>query len=270
MPRGEKNRKLSDDQRAEIVRRYTTRLPGSAWEGSKMLAAEFGVGDGTIRYVLRRAGVTIRSAKEAHAHGKRCGPIKHTEQLGEPPMCACGCGQPTHWVRSKYRWAKYVRGHYRDDAPYKSETWLREQYQTRRRSISDISKECSVNMATVIKFMKKFGIARRTTKESLKGIQAGARNPAWKGGVTPERQRLYKTEGWKTLIKAVFARDGYACQRCKKGISGKSKRMGCAHHIKSFAEYPDLRTDMANLVTLCRACHEWVHSNANTARDFLS
>ncbi|PTD20049.1 HNH endonuclease [Sphingomonas fennica] len=41
------------------------------------------------------------------------------------------------------------------------------------------------------------------------------------------------------------------------------------HHIGSWARYPGLRLDLANLSLLCRGCHKWVHSRGNTGRLFL-
>jgi hypothetical protein len=96
----------------------------------------------------------------------------------------------------------------------------------------------------------------------------GAKNPAWKGGVTPERQRLYKTAEWKAALAATFARDDYHCRRC-----GTAKTGGVvlhAHHIASFAEHQERRFDLDNLVTLCRTCHLWVHSKQNIANEFLA
>ena len=270
MPRGENNRKLSDDDRIEVVRRYTTPLPDGTWEGSKILGKDFGVHPNTVAYILQRSGITIRSAKESHAHGKRCGPFKHIAQIEEPPLCACGCGTPAHWVRGKYQWSKYAHGHYRKNKPYKEERWLREQYEAMRRSAIEIAVECGVNQTTVIRAMEGFGIKRRDAREAHKGTQAGSNNPAWKGGVTPERQRLCKTTEWKDLIKAIYKRDDYRCQRCQQGITGsKRDREPCAHHIKSWAEYPDLRREPTNLITLCRECHVWVHSLENINRDFI-
>lgn len=51
--------------------------------------------------------------------------------------------------------------------------------------------------------------------------------------------------------KAVFAKDDYICQICKK-------RGGYleAHHIKQFAHYPKLRFELSNGKTLCRKCHD--------------
>jgi transposase-like protein len=270
MPRGENNRRLSDTDRIEVVRRYTTPLKDGTWEGSTAIAASFGVNRNTILYTLQRANVTIRDPQESHAHGKRCGPIKHLEQLEDAPLCACGCAMPTYWIRSKYRWAKYAQGHRYTDAPYKLQNWLIEQYVVKGRTVDSLALECGVNKTTVIAQMERFGIKRRDARLAHKGVQAGEKNPAWKGGTTPERQQLYKTEEWKTLLKTVYARDNYTCQHCGRGtIGGKGLRSSVAHHIKSFAEYPDLRTEMTNLVTLCRECHLWVHSLENMTRKFL-
>lgn len=260
---------ITPELKKEIIRQYTTRLPDGTWKGATLIGRELGISQPTVSSVLRQNEIPIRNAKEAHAHGKRCGPIKHTEQLGNPPLCACGCETPTHWARSKYRWAKYVRGHYRQDAPYKDEQWLHEQYVMSRRGLSDIASECGVNPATIIHYMERFGIVRRNAHDAHKGIQAGDRNPAWKGGVTPERQRLYKQGGWREFVKKIYARDNYTCQRCQQGISGNQKRGAAAHHIKPWAGHPELRFDPANIVTLCKACHHWVHSKQNTTRAFI-
>lgn len=258
------------DMRDEIIRQYTTRLPDGTWKGGKSIAREFGISPQTVANVIQSAGIQMRTVKEAHAHGKRSGPIKHIEQLGQPPLCACGCGSPTHWVRSKYQWATFARGHYRKDAPYKSREWLLEQYIEKQRGIPSIARECKVNVTTIIKFMKQFGIERRDARAAHIGTQAGSRNPAWKGGTTPLRQQLYKTQEWKALLKDIYARDNYTCQRCKRNThGGRGRRSSVAHHIKSFAEHPALRMEPANLITLCRKCHEWVHSKANTAREYL-
>jgi len=261
--------RIPDSMKAEIARQYTTRLPDGTWKGSEMIARDLSIAGSSVQNVLHEMGIPIRSAKEAHSHGKRCGPVKYTERLDEPSLCQCGCGEPTYWDRTHNRWARYVRSHRHKDAPYKHEDWLREQYVVLRRTVPDIANECAVNTTTIIGVMKRFGIARRHISEALKGVQAGEHNPAWKGGVTPERQRLYGTDEWKTLVKSIFARDNYTCQRCKKGISGTKKRQGAAHHIKSWADYRDLRFEPSNLVTLCRECHVWVHSLDNKAREFL-
>jgi hypothetical protein len=168
------------------------------------------------------------------------------------------------------RWAKFIVGHRYQKAPYKDAVWLRDQYETKRRNTPDIAKEFNVNISTIARYLERFGIERRDISAALIGVQSGANNPAWKGGTTPERQRQYKTQEWKALLKAVYARDHYTCQRCKCGTTGgMSMKSSVAHHIKSYSDYPELRTDMGNLVTLCRKCHLWVHSLANVDREYL-
>lgn len=49
--------------------------------------------------------------------------------------------------------------------------------------------------------------------------------------------------------KAVFERDGYHCREC-----GNKGRLN-AHHIKNWADYPRLRFEVNNGLTLCEGCH---------------
>lgn len=51
----------------------------------------------------------------------------------------------------------------------------------------------------------------------------------------------------------VFKRDNYTCQHCNFNNDLH------AHHIKSFADYPDNRYDINNGLTLCVECHGKVH-----------
>lgn len=60
------------------------------------------------------------------------------------------------------------------------------------------------------------------------------------------------TFAYREWRKAVIARDG-RCMQCG------SKDKLVAHHIKSFALYPDLRTDIDNGITLCEKCHMKLH-----------
>lgn len=104
------NRKLSDEDRAEIVRLYTTPLPDGTWMGASTIARRFGVRHPTVYYALRLAGVQTRSMSEAH-RGKACKPITRVP-VGDPPDCKCGCGEQTVWNQRKDRWNAYVKGHY--------------------------------------------------------------------------------------------------------------------------------------------------------------
>lgn len=68
---------------------------------------------------------------------------------------------------------------------------------------------------------------------------------------------IRRSTEYKEWRKAVFARDDYTCQHC--GARGVKIN---AHHIKPFAWYPDLRTDVNNGITLCVKCHKAVHHGA--------
>lgn len=77
----------------------------------------------------------------------------------------------------------------------------------------------------------------------------GDKNPSWKGGIT-EKNRLERNLFSKTFRKKVFERDNYTCQTCfKRAVSLH------VDHIKSWADYPDLRFEIENCRTLCIDCH---------------
>jgi len=86
----------------------------------------------------------------------------------------------------------------------------------------------------------------------------GSKNPAWKGGVTTENDKIRRSIEYRLWRESVFARDNWTCQEC-----GKRKLILNAHHIKSFARNKKLRTSIENGVTLCRKCHIEVHKNIN-------
>lgn len=52
---------------------------------------------------------------------------------------------------------------------------------------------------------------------------------------------------------SVYERDSYTCQMCG------SKNKINAHHKKNFDDFPDLRFDIDNGITLCEKCHAKVH-----------
>jgi 5-methylcytosine-specific restriction endonuclease McrA len=64
-----------------------------------------------------------------------------------------------------------------------------------------------------------------------------------------------RTTEYKAWRAAVFARDRYSCQACGDDRGGNLQ----AHHVKPFADHPDLRFDVRNGTTLCQDCHERLH-----------
>ncbi|MFA8336337.1 HNH endonuclease [Burkholderia cenocepacia] len=79
-----------------------------------------------------------------------------------------------------------------------------------------------------------------------------------------KEKRCTSCKQWKD--RALFNRD----RTRHDGLSAKC--LGCthcgddkggnleAHHRKEWAEYPELRFDVSNGITLCRACHWLAHA----------
>ena len=79
----------------------------------------------------------------------------------------------------------------------------------------------------------------------------GEKHHSWKGGITPINEKIRRTIEYRLWREAVYARDNWTCQHCYKR-GGKLQ----AHHIKEFADYPELRFAIDNGLTLCCKCHD--------------
>jgi HNH endonuclease/NUMOD3 motif len=87
--------------------------------------------------------------------------------------------------------------------------------------------------------------------KGLKGFGAGPQHPRWKGGISPENDKIRHSFEYREWRDAVFARDNYTCVECGDDTGGNLE----ADHIKPFALFPDLRFDVNNGRTLCHDCH---------------
>ena len=74
----------------------------------------------------------------------------------------------------------------------------------------------------------------------------GENHPNWKGGT---KSRPSDRVEYKEWTNSVLERDKHTCQEC-----GETEGV-IAHHIKSYAYYPELRFDIDNGLTLCEPCH---------------
>lgn len=97
--------------------------------------------------------------------------------------------------------------------------------------------------------VRKDNVKERISK-NLRGRFIGELNPFYKHGQSNKNKIARQTFEYKQWRKSVFDRDNYTCKDC--GINGVYVT---AHHIKSFAYYPELRYDVSNGVTLCEGCH---------------
>lgn len=82
----------------------------------------------------------------------------------------------------------------------------------------------------------------------------GEDNPRWK----PDARRKNRRGRHGSWARAVISRDKATCQRC-----GATEVELHAHHIKPYADHPDLRWDLDNGETLCFKCHWAEHAVLN-------
>ena len=161
----------------------------------------------------------------------------------------------------------------RGPRPYWDKDWLRAEYVDAHRSAFDIAQQFGVTENAILHWLRKLGIPTRTMSETraikhwgLSGPangmfgKTGDANPNWRGGCTAGRQAFYCSREWAGAVQAVWFRDLARCQRC--GEDGEH-----IHHIVSFAVV-ELRTEVDNLVLLCRSCHHWVHSRENVNGEY--
>lgn len=81
----------------------------------------------------------------------------------------------------------------------------------------------------------------------------GSDSPNWKGGISQIGQKLRTSSEYKKFHDEVLKRDDYTCQYCKHR-GGKLQ----VDHVKSFIQFPELRTESKNAITLCVDCHKKV------------
>lgn len=102
---------------------------------------------------------------------------------------------------------------------------------------------------------KQWSLGRKQSEE-FKQIKrkafSGENNPRWKGGITPKNRKLRETIAYKLWRIQIFERDKFLCQMPD---CDKVERFLNAHHIKKFSDYPKLRFDINNGITLCKKCH---------------
>ncbi len=84
----------------------------------------------------------------------------------------------------------------------------------------------------------------------------GKNHPNWKGGITPESNKIRRSLKYEIWRKEVYERDYWTCRICGKHCKRKDI---VAHHLKLFSKFPELRFSIDNGITLCRSCHTRLH-----------
>ena len=94
----------------------------------------------------------------------------------------------------------------------------------------------------------------KKTKQKLSKMRKGEKGSNWKGGISPKNKRIRMSLKFRLWREAVFTRDNWICQKCSER-GGKLN----PHHIFNFADYPKLRFNINNGITLCEKCHTLFH-----------
>ena len=83
------------------------------------------------------------------------------------------------------------------------------------------------------------------------GGTKGNKNGNWKGGISPINNAIRGSMEYNAWRRKILKRDDFTCVLCKsRGIELN------VDHIKSFADFPELRFVMNNGRTLCVPCHK--------------
>jgi 5-methylcytosine-specific restriction protein A len=160
--------------------------------------------------------------------------------------------------------------HWRPHQAFREKEYLNEEYINKQRSASDIAREFNVGDTAILFWLAKHDIPRRGVSQAraIKHWGAGGeKNPMfgkkgedsvnWRGGVTPERQRVYSSLEWSNAARIVWERDGGKCTEC--GREERRPHYIHIHHDKPFDTFPEDRCDPANLRLVCSQCHPKFH-----------
>lgn len=192
----------------------------------KQIARRQGVTAQSVMRWLRAAGIPARSISEATSLATKGVPKspEHQERLRESIKHASAARKPEHFAAQ----AAKMKGR---TPPNKGKLWTPE--------------ERAKHMA-----YRKTDEYRAKLAES----QRGEKSHLWRGGQTDAETRRMQGWEWRKRRLEVYERDDWTCQDCGRR-GGKLH----AHHIKPWAERPDLRYDSENGVTLCPPCHYAKH-----------
>ena len=104
--------------------------------------------------------------------------------------------------------------------------------------------------------------------KGIKQLQTtGEKNPRWKGGISKETEKLRHTLEMIIWRRECLLRDNFTCQ-----ITGQNGGDLVVHHINSFSDFPELRSDIDNGITITKELHLYFHKTygyGNNTREQL-
>lgn len=102
----------------------------------------------------------------------------------------------------------------------------------------------------------------KMSKVTRERTPRGEQCHSYKDGKLAERRDQRFSMQYKRWRYDVYLRDKFTCQECGDSRGGNL----VAHHVKPFADFPDLRFDVSNGRTVCETCHDKIHDKPNSTR----
>lgn len=153
----------------------------------------------------------------------------------------------------------------------KGSAWNKGTHLTNSGSFKKGHKLLGKNIGEIMRGKPSFMKGKHHTEEAKeKNRKAHLGKSTWNKGLgnkTPENKRIWHSIEMRLWRESVFSRDNWTCKKCL--IKGGTLR---PHHIKNFAEYPELRLAIDNGITLCDLCHRTFHKkykNRHNTREQL-
>lgn len=203
--------------------------------------------EGAIKVAAKRIGITVEEYTDKVANGlKWCHKCKSWEPTarfntdksrwdGLTAKCQ-DCTRVKVRVSTKGRTSAFKGKHHSDEA---------------KQAMSDKKKGMQLRLGKPHTVETRIKISQVVRKRTPRGEQCHS----YKDGKSKERHGLRYIAEYKRWRFDVYARDEFTCQECGDNKGGNLH----AHHIKSFADYPELRFEVSNGITLCKDCHETLH-----------
>lgn len=134
-------------------------------------------------------------------------------------------------------------------------------YVCSRKEVASRPEIKAINSSNGLNFIKKFGKIPSPKMENRRrgenhhnwGVsRKGEESFNWRGGITPDNEKIRHSKEYRDWRISVFERDNYTCVNCGDNKGGNLN----ADHIKPFSLFPDLRLSIDNGRTLCIDCHK--------------